>query len=363
MPPLLSVRIPVLEWIMWQPRTAHQGRTTLWHGDRSSKRRSALVKRSLTARDTESFVRISNRSCSHHAPGGSIFGSVVWSWALVPWCWGTGRRHAGVMGATQQRQGTARPSGADRGSSTKGSLSIAQIWGVEIRVHWTFLLLVGFVVVASAGTGGRAIVEALLWIAAIFAAVLIHELAHCVVARRRGAVVDDILLMPLGGLSRLHEMPDAPGDELTIAIVGPLTNFVLALGFMAAGLVAGTRLFPPTLFAGPWLARLLWMNVLLGAFNLLPALPMDGGRVLRAALARHNDRRTATATAVYVARICAGTMIVVGLLYDFWLVLIGVFVLLGSSAEEHGADERDGHPDDRDSSQGVDVGRRTHRTR
>ena len=222
---------------------------------------------------------------------------------------------------------------------------MGQIWGVEIRLHWTFFGLILLVMWAYAGAGRRAVESGLLWIVAIFGSVLVHELMHCVVARRRGAVVEDILLMPLGGLSQMHDMPEAPGDELAIAAVGPLTNFVLALLFMAGGFGSGARLWPPTLFGGPWLARLLWMNILLGAFNLLPAIPMDGGRVLRAALARRHDRRTATAMAARIARFCAGAMILVGFFYDFWLILIGIFVLLGASAEEQAASDADHHRD------------------
>ncbi len=242
-------------------------------------------------------------------------------------------------------QNDAKPPGGPTRPVHRGSIRVARIWGVEIRVHWTFLGLIFFVMWAYSSAGRRAVELGLLWIAAIFGSVLVHELMHCVVARRRGAVVEDILLMPLGGLSQMHDLPEAPNDELAIAGVGPLTNFVLALLFAAVGLGFGARVWPPTLFGGPWLARLLWMNVLLGAFNLLPAIPMDGGRVLRAALARRHDRRTATAMAAQIARFCAGAMILLGFLYDFWLILIGIFVLLGSSAEEQAANDGDHHRD------------------
>lgn len=242
-------------------------------------------------------------------------------------------------------QNSATPRGGPTRPAHRGSIRVGRIWGVEIRLHWTFLGLMFFVMWAYAGAGRRAVELGLLWIVAIFGSVLVHELMHCVVARRRGAVVEDILLLPLGGLSQMHEMPEAPGDELAIAAVGPLTNFVLALLFVAVGLGVGARLWPPTLFAGSWLARLLWMNVLLGAFNLLPAIPMDGGRVLRAALARRHDRRTATAMAAQIARFCAGAMILIGFFYDFWLILIGIFVLLGASAEEQATNDVDHHRD------------------
>jgi Zn-dependent protease len=106
---------------------------------------------------------------------------------------------------------------------------------------------------------------------------------------------------------------------------------------MAVGLLVGARLWPPTLFAGSWWARLSWLNLLLGAFNFLPALPMDGGRVLRAALARHRTRLEATLIAGRIARYLAAAMMLVGFFYDFWLLLIGLFVLLGARAEEGAA--------------------------
>lgn len=99
----------------------------------------------------------------------------------------------------------------------------------------------------------------------------------------------------------MRTIPRAPGKELAIAIVGPLTSLGLAVVFGALAVLTGATIWPPTLLAGSWLARLAWLNVLLGAFNLLPALPMDGGRVLRASLAMHEDRRTATVQAAKIA--------------------------------------------------------------
>lgn len=229
-------------------------------------------------------------------------------------------------------------------SNSTSSVRIARILGVEVRLHWTFLVMVVLVAWANAGSGAATMAVGSLWIAAIFGSVLVHELAHCVVARHRGAVVEDILLLPIGGLSQLHKMPEAAGDELAIGIVGPLASFGLALGVAGAGLALHARMWPPALFAGSWFARLFWLNVLLGGFNLLPALPMDGGRVLRAALARHRDRRVATRLAAQVARFFAVLMIAGGFAYDLWLVVIGVFVFLGAAAEEQAIESA--HPRD-----------------
>ena len=176
---------------------------------------------------------------------------------------------------------------------------------------------------------------------AIFSCVLIHEMAHCVVALRDGVIVDDILLLPIGGISQMRSIPKVAREELAIAAVGPLTSLALAAVFAVAALISGAHLWPPTLLAGPWLVRLAWLNLILGGFNLLPALPMDGGRVLRAALSMHEGRARATATAAKVARVLAVMMIAVGLAIDVWLVLIGVFVLVAAGAEERSVGEEE----------------------
>jgi len=218
---------------------------------------------------------------------------------------------------------------------TRSSIRVARIGGIDIRMHWTFLVLVVLVVWLNSGSGSATAASGLVWIVAVFSSVLVHEYAHCVVARRRGAVVQDILLLPIGGLSQLEKMPERAADEFAIAVVGPLASLGLAVIAVAGGLVFGAHLWPPTLFAGPWFARLAWLNILLGVFNLLPALPMDGGRVLRAALEQHDhDRITATRQAGKIARILAVVMIAGGVFYDFWLVFIGVFVYLGAGSEE-----------------------------
>jgi Zn-dependent protease len=228
---------------------------------------------------------------------------------------------------------------------SRGSVRIARLLGVDILLHWTFPVLLLLVIWSYWSQGRAAVASGLVWVVAIFASVVVHELAHCVVARRRGAVVLDILLTPIGGMSQLNAMPESASDELAVAIVGPLTSFGLALLAAFGGLAAGASLWPPTLFAGSWFARLLWLNLLLGAFNMLPALPMDGGRVLRASLARRYDRRTATHIAVRFARYIAFLMLIAGLFYDFWLIIIGIFLLVVASAEEGATSNGTGHDD------------------
>jgi len=151
---------------------------------------------------------------------------------------------------------------------------VARLFGIDIRVHWTFLLLIALVALVS--TDRSQFLMNLLWILAVFGSVLPHELSHCFVARRRGAVVNDILLTPIGGMSEMQRIPQAPSDEAMIAVVGPLTSVALGLAIAGIGALTGARLWPPTLFAGSWFARLAWLNLGLGGFNLLPALPWTG---------------------------------------------------------------------------------------
>jgi Zn-dependent protease len=223
--------------------------------------------------------------------------------------------------------------------SARSSIRLARIGGIDIRMHWTFLVLVILVVWVNISSGASTVGAGLLWITAVFGSVLVHEYAHCIVARRRGAVVEDILLLPIGGFSQLRKMPERPADEFAIAIVGPLTSLGLAALSVAGGVAFGAHLWPPALFGGSWFARLAWLNALLGGFNLLPALPMDGGRVVRALLERRHDRLTATRQAARIARMLAVVMIVGGVFYDFWLILIGLFVYLGANAEQQAAEK------------------------
>jgi Zn-dependent protease len=238
-------------------------------------------------------------------------------------------QHAPERGTTVGRR---PPRGA--GGEAPHSLRIGRLFGIPLQVHWSFPLLLALVVLAEWPAGAGAVVGGLVWVAALFACVVAHELAHCLLARRRGGTVLGILLLPIGGMSRMDALPSSPGDEAAIAAVGPATSLALGGVLLVVGALVGNSIWPPTLLAGSWWARLGWLNLLLGVFNLLPALPMDGGRVLRAGLARHLPRLVATRIAVTVARVLALALVIVGLFYDFWFVVIGVFVFLGASREE-----------------------------
>jgi len=218
---------------------------------------------------------------------------------------------------------------------------IATIWGIPVRVHWSFLALLALLLVSYARGPLKTMLLALAWFVAVFASVVVHEFAHSVVARRRGLTVRDIVLLPIGGVSEILRLRRGSRDELDVSLAGPLASFGLAALLLAAGALGGLHLWPPTLTARSLVVRTMWANVLLGAFNLLPALPFDGGHVLRAALSRRVPESRATSIAARAGLAFGYAMIVVGALVDFWLAVIGVFVLLGASAERQVAEVRE----------------------
>jgi Zn-dependent protease len=225
----------------------------------------------------------------------------------------------------------------------RGSVRFVSIGGVPIRVHWSFAFLVVFIVASARGAGGASgslIAESALWVFALFASVTIHELSHCAVARSRGLHVRDIVLLPIGGVSEIEGLPSSPRIERDVAIAGPLASVALGAGFAMLAMVAGEQLWPPALWSGSWLVRLAWLNLLLAGFNLIPALPMDGGRVLRAGLATRFNDVLATRWAATVAQVVGVAMMAAGFLYDWWLILIGAFVLMGASAERRSSSVR-----------------------
>lgn len=214
------------------------------------------------------------------------------------------------------------------------SFRLGRVAGIEIRVHFTFFLLVALFAFAGTEAGSPGVVSSLSWLVVIFTCVVVHELAHCVVGRARGAVVHEIVLLPIGGVSKLEHLPETPRDELAMAIAGPAASVGLAaLGGLAAVLLQES-LLPIDLYGGSFLARVFWFNLLIAAFNLLPAFPLDGGRVFRALLERRYDLERATHIAARVGRIIAIALVGVGLFLNLWLTIIGVFVFLGASAEE-----------------------------
>jgi len=169
------------------------------------------------------------------------------------------------------------------------SWKLGEVAGIGIFVHVTFLMLVGWVALShwiverslAAAVGGA------IFILALFGCVVLHELGHALTAKRYGVRTRDITLYPIGGMARLERIPEVPQQEALIALAGPAVNVVIAAGLWLALSAAGgvTPLAELDVTKGPFLERLLLVNLFLAGFNLIPAFPMDGGRVLRALLA------------------------------------------------------------------------------
>jgi Zn-dependent protease/CBS domain-containing protein len=204
-----------------------------------------------------------------------------------------------------------------------GSFKIGRFSGIDVKVHWTFLLLLAFFAFIGYQTSGS-VAGALTptgVIVALFICVVLHEFGHSLVAQRLGIEIHSITLLPIGGVSNLESLPEKPSDEVKITLAGPLVNVVLAPIFFGVGLLLGAEPRMPTdLFTGigsvgQFFFYLGYLNVVLALFNLIPAFPLDGGRVLR-------------------GQLFAAAFFLIGLLGgNFLLALIAVFIFFGANGE------------------------------
>jgi stage IV sporulation protein FB len=217
------------------------------------------------------------------------------------------------------------------------SFPIARLFGSEIRVHITFFLLLAWIAIAHYQQGGtQAAIEGVVFILALFACVVAHEFGHALAARRYGIKTPDITLLPIGGLARLERMPEKPGQEIIVALAGPAVNIVLAVLLILLmnarfDMEALQRLENPAL---DFMVRLTSVNIFLAIFNLIPAFPMDGGRVLRAVLALKFSRVQATNIAARIGQALAFVFGFVGLIGgNPLLIFIAIFVYLAATAE------------------------------
>ncbi len=215
----------------------------------------------------------------------------------------------------------------------KYSFKIGSVWGIPIELHITFILLMAAVFFLSYPKLYLFILMMFLFVFVVF-----HELSHSLVARHYKIKVRKIVLYPIGGVSEIEEIPEKPSIEWRMAVAGPLTSFVIGGILLALDQIifVGTpvTLFVPTLATpGSLMLDLAMLNLFLGAFNLIPAFPMDGGRVFRAFLAERIKFSDATKYAAFIGRLFGIVIAVVGILYNFWLVIIGVFIYIGASEE------------------------------
>ena len=221
----------------------------------------------------------------------------------------------------------------------KWAWKIARIAGIDIYIHATFLLLIYLVGISYWNQQGTlsAVISGIGFILALFACVVLHELGHSLTARRYGIQTRNITLLPIGGVASLERMPDDPRQEINVALAGPAVNFLIAF---ALYIYLDLRNVPITaeeisVTDGTYLYRLMIMNIFLGGFNLLPAFPMDGGRVLRAVLALRMDHALATKKAASVGQSLALGLGLLGLVYNPFLIFIAVFIWFGASMENN----------------------------
>jgi Zn-dependent protease len=219
----------------------------------------------------------------------------------------------------------------------KWSWKLGEFRGIGVYVHATFFLLIAFVAFSywSAGLGLAKTLEGIAFILAIFVCVVLHEFGHALTAARYGIKTRDITLLPIGGVARLERMPDNPLQELWVALAGPAVNVVIAIALYAWLWFSST--FAPlerlTVAGGPFLARLMVVNVILVLFNMLPAFPMDGGRVLRALLATRMDYTRATQIAATAGQAMAFLFGLLGFFTNPFLLFIALFVWIGAAQE------------------------------
>jgi Zn-dependent protease/CBS domain-containing protein len=221
------------------------------------------------------------------------------------------------------------------------SVPILRVAGIQLRIHITFLLLIGWLAIGYYAEGGSAAAAGrVAFILLLFLCVVLHEFGHALAAKSFGINTPDITLLPIGGVARLERMPEDPKQELIIALAGPAVNVVIALGLLIA--IDWHRAAESSVVEASALpAKLLAINVMLLLFNLLPAFPMDGGRVLRALLATRLTYARATQIAASIGQGCAFVFGFIGLLWNPFLLFIALFVYIGASQEAALAQMRD----------------------
>jgi len=220
----------------------------------------------------------------------------------------------------------------------KYSLYLGKVSGIRISVHWTFLILIFWIIFANMQSGltfGE-IVWSLVFVLSIFVCVILHELGHALTAQRFKIKTREISILPIGGVAQLESIPEKPREELLVALAGPAVNILIAailyplvtFGQVVDDLSNVSRIGPEN-----FLPALMKINLWLALFNLIPAFPMDGGRVLRALLAFKLSHEKATRIAASVGQMLAMVFVFFGFFSNPFLIFIGLFIFLGAQAE------------------------------
>jgi Zn-dependent protease len=224
----------------------------------------------------------------------------------------------------------------------RSTIPLGTVVGINASAHWSLIaLLIGlFGVLLWQGTDLLLALRSLLLIGLLFLCVLCHEFGHAIAARTFGVRTLDVTLYPIGGIARLERMPAVPRQELIIAAAGPFVNLLLAVGFFLWSLANGNNPGFSISAQSPVSVSLLWLNLALAVFNLLPVFPMDGGRVLRALLAMRMSYQMATRVTVWAAQILAVGFAVVAIFplplfrnFNPVLLFIAVFVFFAARQE------------------------------
>ncbi len=218
------------------------------------------------------------------------------------------------------------------------SLPVGKFFGIQVFIHWTFWILIVWIFLMHIVEGFGRAASGALFILALFGCVVLHEFGHALTAKRFGVVTRDITLYPIGGISSFESMPERPAHELLISLAGPSVNIVIAailwLYLRSSGQMPNLSTMTETQIANlPFLYSLFLANLTLAIFNLIPAFPMDGGRVFRALLGFAMNKNAATRVAATLGQVLAIVFVFLGFFYNFWLVFIGLFIYIGASGE------------------------------
>lgn len=230
------------------------------------------------------------------------------------------------------------------------SISAGRVFGVDVRVHVTFLFLLIFVwMTESASHGATGAARGLALVGIIFGCVILHELGHAVVAAPSGLAAKSVILLPIGGIT-LQDESRAPEKvlagsaewrrDIRIAVAGPLVSLIVGVicGSILLAVAPEIHLWmKPAVHSNHLLRSFVWTNIYLGLLNLLPAYPLDGGRVLRALFSRTMDPVRATRRAVTIGQTLATLLMLLGMITNLWLTLIGIFLFFGAQLEERSA--------------------------